>query len=238
MHLCLCFVCPLEMKNILWFALRFPACLECVTDVTSCCKRKPTYTLHRCCRLEPTQEGDQLDHQRYAGKFERAVCGSNCCVAGLAESVGPAVSKMQEKVQDHTRRCSNIQPAHIREGSRFAVMQSKKVTKSNQTITSSNEGVCPRAVAASPPRSWEHIYVDPLPVTVYENELTPLKMKVADPAATYYANVDGAALINDDSDEYENAGFLAQNAHHLENDLLYENEKAACRGCERGHLLV
>ncbi|XP_061606769.1 LAT2 domain-containing protein isoform X2 [Phyllopteryx taeniolatus] len=234
------------MKNILWFALKFPVCLECVTDVTSCRKRKPTHTLHRCCRLEPTQEGDQLDHQRHltanSQSFGQPLPGGTgmlgnssvqCAVATAASLASLSLlgllclrCKRKSKTIHEDAQIYNPHTFQ-REGSRFAVMQSKRVTKTNQMITSSNEDVCPRAVAGSPPRSWEHIYVDPLPVTVYENELTPLKMKVADPVVTYYANVVGAALINNDADDYENSEFLAQNAHQLENDLLYENEKAA-----------
>ncbi|XP_061659436.1 uncharacterized protein LOC133491821 isoform X3 [Syngnathoides biaculeatus] len=158
---------------------------------------------------------------------------------------------MQEEVQDDTRRGSDIQPAHIREGSRFAVMRSKTVTKSNRAIATSNEDLT-AAVAASPTRSLEHIYVDPLPVTIYENERTPLRTKVVDPPNTDYANLPGATLTNDgrrrrcigfnprpkrrtspsrrvaaDADDYENSHFLEQKAQQLENDLLYKNEKAA-----------
>ncbi|XP_061659434.1 uncharacterized protein LOC133491821 isoform X2 [Syngnathoides biaculeatus] len=113
-----------------------------------------------------------------------------------------------------------------REGSRFAVMRSKTVTKSNRAIATSNEDLT-AAVAASPTRSLEHIYVDPLPVTIYENERTPLRTKVVDPPNTDYANLPGATLTNDDADDYENSHFLEQKAQQLENDLLYKNEKAA-----------
>ncbi|XP_077403326.1 uncharacterized protein LOC144036503 [Vanacampus margaritifer] len=116
-----------------------------------------------------------------------------------------------------------------REGSRFAVMRSKAVTKANQMTPSSNEDVCPEiyAVAASPPRSWEHIYVDPLPITVYENEQMALRIKAADPSMSHYANLAGVALTDDDADDYENSEFLVQKGHELENNFLYVNEKAA-----------
>ncbi|XP_077360877.1 uncharacterized protein LOC144006083 isoform X2 [Festucalex cinctus] len=116
-----------------------------------------------------------------------------------------------------------------REGSRFAVVRSKTVTKANQMSRSSNVDVCPAiyAVAASPPGSWEHIYVDPLPITVYENEQMPSRSKAADPDTSHYANLAGAALTNDDADDYENSEFLAQKSHELENNFLYVNEKAA-----------
>ncbi|XP_057677187.1 LAT2 domain-containing protein [Corythoichthys intestinalis] len=117
-----------------------------------------------------------------------------------------------------------------RGGSRFAVMRSKTVTKANQMTPSSNEDAYPAvySVAVSPVGSWEHIYVDPLPITVYENEFTPLMMKGGNPAIAHYANVDVVARkIDDDADDYENSDFLAQHAQEQESGLLYQNERAA-----------
>ncbi|XP_019729313.1 uncharacterized protein LOC109518098 isoform X3 [Hippocampus comes] len=106
-----------------------------------------------------------------------------------------------------------------REGSRFAVTRSKTVMKANQMTPSSNEGACPAlyAIAASPPRIWEHIYLDPLPTTVYENEQMASRIRDADPTEAHYANLADAAPTDDDADDYENSEFLAQKAHRPEN---------------------
>ncbi|XP_051902471.1 uncharacterized protein LOC127588022 isoform X1 [Hippocampus zosterae] len=165
----------------------------------------------------------------YAGKFHRAVCDCDDRVAGLAQFAEPSVSEMQEEAEDHTRRSSNIQPAHVRGGSRFAVTRSKTVMKANQMTLSSNEGACPAlyAIAGSPPKIWEHIYVDPLPTTVYENEQMASRIGDADPTEPHYVNVADAAPTDDDADDYENSDFLVQKACGLENDLLYENQQEA-----------
>ncbi|KAM9781771.1 uncharacterized protein ACBT44_022832 isoform 2-T3 [Syngnathus typhle] len=133
-----------------------------------------------------------------------------------------------------------------REGSRFAVMRSKTVTKANQMTPSINEDIYPAiySVAESPTRIWEHIYVEPLPVTVYENEPMPSRIKDCDAATGHYANCSGESPENNaggrgvafnqravspphaDADDYENSAFLAHNACKLENDNWYENEKA------------
>ncbi|XP_077596911.1 uncharacterized protein LOC144212700 [Stigmatopora nigra] len=114
-----------------------------------------------------------------------------------------------------------------REGSRFAVMRSKTVTKANQIApSSSNEDsfAATYSVPASPIRSWEPIYVHPLPITVYENDnVTPLMIKGWDPATAHYANV--AEKNDDDTNVYENLAFLAQQAQEQDNDLVYQNER-------------
>ncbi|XP_051902474.1 uncharacterized protein LOC127588022 isoform X3 [Hippocampus zosterae] len=116
-----------------------------------------------------------------------------------------------------------------RGGSRFAVTRSKTVMKANQMTLSSNEGACPAlyAIAGSPPKIWEHIYVDPLPTTVYENEQMASRIGDADPTEPHYVNVADAAPTDDDADDYENSDFLVQKACGLENDLLYENQQEA-----------
>ncbi|XP_077448391.1 uncharacterized protein LOC144068062 isoform X2 [Stigmatopora argus] len=129
-----------------------------------------------------------------------------------------------------------------REGSRFAVMRSKTVTRANQIAPSSNEDTfaAEYSVPASPIRSWEPIYVHPLPITVYENDnVTPLMIKGRDPATAHYANVGVVAeKNNDDANDYENSAFLAQQAQEQDSDLLYQNERGHFLWNKHCHLVV
>nr|XP_057942142.1 LAT2 domain-containing protein isoform X2 [Doryrhamphus excisus]XP_057942143.1 LAT2 domain-containing protein isoform X2 [Doryrhamphus excisus] len=106
--------------------------------------------------------------------------------------------------------------------SRFTVMRSKTVIKANQIPPcASNEDFNAAtgmySMAASPPRGWEHVYVAPLPFTVYENDtISPLKMKDADPLMGDYANIPAVAPKNEDDEDYENSEFLAQRTLEVE----------------------
>ncbi|XP_068509192.1 LAT2 domain-containing protein isoform X2 [Syngnathus scovelli] len=100
-----------------------------------------------------------------------------CAVGGVASLallslLGLLCLRCKTKSKIHEE--AEIYNSHTfqREGSIFAVMRSKTVTKANQMTPSINEDVYPAtySVAGSPTGYWEHIYVEPLPVTVYENE--------------------------------------------------------------------
>ncbi|XP_061902552.1 LAT2 domain-containing protein [Entelurus aequoreus] len=106
-----------------------------------------------------------------------------------------------------------------RGGSRFAVVRSKTVTRVNQMTPRDSNADCYSAVYlndASPSRSWEHIYVNPLPMPVYENDARTKdahQLLMGD-----YENVPAAAPKSDD-DDYENSEFLAQTAQGGEDTL-------------------
>ncbi|XP_049598505.1 LAT2 domain-containing protein isoform X4 [Syngnathus scovelli] len=151
-----------------------------------------------------------------------------CAVGGVASLallslLGLLCLRCKTKSKIHEE--AEIYNSHTfqREGSIFAVMRSKTVTKANQMTPSINEDVYPAtySVAGSPTGYWEHIYVEPLPVTVYENE--HLRTKDCDGATAHYANYAGGSPANYGADDYENFTFLAHNARKLENDNWYEN---------------
>ncbi|XP_074467864.1 uncharacterized protein LOC141753270 [Sebastes fasciatus] len=112
-----------------------------------------------------------------------------------------------------------------RGGSRFAVTQSKTVTRANQIISTtlesqeefeeySNAAIDDsdyQNVSQAHTGSQEHTYVAPLPITVYQNQ-----NETGDQTPDVYANID--TPFNNDDDDYENAEFLEQVVQEQEDD--------------------
>lgn len=118
-----------------------------------------------------------------------------------------------------------------REGSMFAVTRSKTVTRANQitptTIETRNEWneSSPAAtdnqsgygnIRDAHTGSLEHTYVDPLPMSLYEND-EQNKKRISDHDPSVYANISP-----DDEDDYENSEFLKQQEDE-EPDYVNEN---------------
>ncbi|XP_060912456.1 LAT2 domain-containing protein isoform X2 [Labrus mixtus] len=123
-----------------------------------------------------------------------------------------------------------------RGGSRFAVTQSKTVTRTNQITTpteetrnqfeeitteeideQSNYGNITEAHTGSA----EHTYVAPLPIIIYENERSENRITGTNLSPDVYANVPPS--INDDDDDYENSEFLKGQEEEEEPDYVNEN---------------
>ncbi|XP_033507245.1 uncharacterized protein LOC117272424 isoform X1 [Epinephelus lanceolatus] len=128
-----------------------------------------------------------------------------------------------------------------RGGSMFAVTRSKTVTRANQitpTTVESREEPDNFSTAAdddyqniseAQTGSPEHTYVDPLPLSVYENENAQTQKGVteADQNPGVYANIIQSLLLKDDDDDYENSAFLDQVVQQQEDsepDYVNENE--------------
>ncbi|XP_036974744.1 uncharacterized protein LOC119030898 isoform X2 [Acanthopagrus latus] len=121
-----------------------------------------------------------------------------------------------------------------REGSMFAVTRSKAVTRANQitttTVETRNEwNECSEAasdnqsgygnIRDSHTGSLEHTYVDPLPMSLYEND-EQNKNRISDHDPGVYANISP-----DDEDDYENSEFLKQQE---DEEPDYVNENGEC----------
>lgn len=123
-----------------------------------------------------------------------------------------------------------------RGGSKFAVMRSKTVTRSNEMSSPSIETRMDPSFqedqtedqdyentgAHSVPSSLEHDYVAPIAVSLYENEKTRLPENDEIPGV--YGNVFPSLSITED-DDYENSEFLEQQES---DEPDYVNENGEC----------
>ncbi|XP_010792869.1 uncharacterized protein isoform X3 [Notothenia coriiceps] len=122
-----------------------------------------------------------------------------------------------------------------RGGSRFAVTESKTVTRANQITSTTVETQEDFSTAANDEQSDyqnvsdaqtgnpEHTYVAPLPISAYINELT--KERITDQNPAVYANVISSLPIKEDEDDYENSDFLDKIVEEEEdNEPDYVNE--------------
>ncbi|XP_026226722.1 uncharacterized protein si:dkey-183i3.6 isoform X2 [Anabas testudineus] len=132
-----------------------------------------------------------------------------------------------------------------RGGSVFAVMQSKTVTRANQitstAIETYEEDFSPAATDdqsdyenVTDGTDVDHMYVDPLPASLYANDQNQKTITGADQNPDVYANVYTSLTIKDDEDDYENSEFLDQgvqeSAKNQEDDDEpdYVNENGEC----------
>lgn len=116
----------------------------------------------------------------------------------------------------------------------FAVTQSKTVTRANQitsTTVESEENANDdyQNISDAQTGSPDHTYVDPLPLSVYENEnaQTQTGASDADPNPSVYANIIQSLPIKDEDDDYENSAFLDQVVQQQDDDepdYVNENE--------------
>ncbi|XP_026183478.1 uncharacterized protein LOC113142634 isoform X1 [Mastacembelus armatus] len=127
-----------------------------------------------------------------------------------------------------------------REGSVFAVTQSKTVTRANQISSTTVEiQELPQAEIddqsdyenisdAQVGTHVEHTYVAPLPNSLYVNEEKSLTD--ADQTPDVYANIiTSLPIAEDDDDDYENAQFLDEAVQEQEDDEPdYVNENGDC----------
>ncbi|XP_041742266.1 LAT2 domain-containing protein isoform X2 [Coregonus clupeaformis] len=104
-----------------------------------------------------------------------------------------------------------------REGSRFAVMRSKTVTRPNQIV----RDLPPTPVEKTPQAqmgSIEPTYVDPIPALVYQNVNESRNAETdGDQYENVFPSIDTISRDSDGSD-YENSEFLAQVKMGLEDD--------------------
>ncbi|XP_034084917.1 uncharacterized protein LOC117554583 isoform X4 [Gymnodraco acuticeps] len=126
-----------------------------------------------------------------------------------------------------------------RGGSRFAVTESKTVTRANQitsTTVETQEDFEDFSTAANDEQSDyqnvsdaqtgnpEHTYVAPLPMSAYINELMTKEI-ITDQNPAVYANVISSLQIKEDEDDYENSDFLDKIVEEEEdNEPDYVNE--------------
>ncbi|XP_051793810.1 LAT2 domain-containing protein isoform X2 [Acanthochromis polyacanthus] len=135
--------------------------------------------------------------------------------------------KRKSKIKEVERQIYDPQTFQ-RGGSKFAVMQSKTVTRVNQmtstTAESPDEFATPGDQTVS--SSLEHTYVAPIAVSVYANELIE-DVTADNQTPPDYENVFSSLPIAEDEDDYENSQYLNQVKEQLEDsepDYVNETE--------------
>ncbi|KAM9332194.1 uncharacterized protein KZ484_017358 isoform 1-T1 [Pholidichthys leucotaenia] len=142
-----------------------------------------------------------------------------------------------------------------RGGSKFAVMQSKRVTNTNQMSSTSVEAPeeddyqeCEERgdyinitdITSSAPASQsissslEHDYVAPIAASLYENDKTINGIVDDDQGPGVYGNVFPSLTIKEDEDDYENSQFLNQ-VRGDENTNKQNSNKEVCWGSQATH---
>ncbi|XP_042354688.1 LAT2 domain-containing protein [Plectropomus leopardus] len=148
--------------------------------------------------------------------------------------------KKKSKIIHEEHQIYDPQPqTFLRGGSMFAVTQSKTVTRANQitsTTVEIQENFEDLSTAANDEQSDyqnisdaqtggpEHTYVDPLPISVYENEKTGSRLTDAGETPGVYENIITSLAIKDDDDDYENSDFLGRVQEQEDDEPDYVNE--------------